>query len=213
MPRYLPVFLNVSGQPCLIVGAGPIAARKAEQLLHSGAVLTVVAPEASAEILALVKEKGVEYLAREFVPTDLEGRFLVVAATDSRDVNAGVFRAAKERGVPVNVVDDPELCTFIYGSVVERGGLQIAISTSGSAPALAKRLRRQLESIFGEEYSQYLDILAECRAAGKHLHADSRKRQHAFERVLDLDLLSLIRKGHAEEARRRALECMSQSQD
>jgi siroheme synthase-like protein len=158
-----PAFLKLEGCRCLVVGAGPVAEEKIEGLLRAGADVRVVAPRATARIRARARAKKVRWEEREFRRSDLASAFLVVAATSSPALHAQIYRQAKRRGVLCNVVDDPEHCDFYYGSVVRRGALQIAISTAGHSPALAQRLRKQIEQKFGEEYELWLEELGKAR--------------------------------------------------
>lgn len=141
--RYYPVFLDMRGRHVLVVGAGPVSLRKCKALVESGAKVTVVSPEALAEFAAL----NVTMIHREFRCYDVESQALVFAATNRREVNAEVARCAAARGIPVNVADAPEECSFLVPARVQRGDLQIAISTSGEDPRLAKKLRIQLEAL------------------------------------------------------------------
>src|SRR5690242_1787316 len=157
MPDALfPMFLKLGGRRCVVVGAGAIGEGKIEGLLRCGAHVTVVAPEASARVREWAAASQVAWHQREYVPKDLDDAFAVVAATSSAEVNHTIAADAKQRGVLCNVVDDPEYCDFFYPAVVRRGALQIAVSTSGSAPALASRLRKELEEQFGPEYEAWL---------------------------------------------------------
>jgi precorrin-2 dehydrogenase / sirohydrochlorin ferrochelatase len=192
--KMFPLFLKLEGRRCLIVGAGAVAQSKIGALLDTGAELCVVAPEATAQVAAWVEVRKVEWRRRGFQPGDLEGMFLVVAATNSTRVHHEVFAEARRRGVLCNVVDVPELCDFYYPAVVQRGSLQIAISTSGESPALAQRLRKELEEQFGPEYGQWLEALGQSRErlqADQGLDAKARKRRlhemvsrEEFERFL-----------------------------
>jgi precorrin-2 dehydrogenase/sirohydrochlorin ferrochelatase len=191
--KLFPMFLKLSNRPCLVVGAGAIAESKIASLLDAGGRVRVVAPEATPQVRAWAQSKTLEWLQRAFEPTDLDGMFLVIAATSSTELHERIFEEASRRGVLCNIVDVPPLCDFYYPSVVERGALQIAISTAGQSPALAQRLRKQLEDQFGPEYEQWLAHLGEAR---DKLHAaemdpDERKRllhadatEEAFEAFL-----------------------------
>ena len=165
-----PAFLKLAGRRCLVVGAGPIAQEKIGGLLRADADVRVVAPKATPQILSWARTGTVQWDARKFCVDDLNGAFLVVAATSSPALHAHIFKQARQRGMLCNVVDDPEHCDFYYGSVVRRGSLQIAISTGGHSPALAQRLRKRLERDFGAEYEQWLEELG---AARKRLLAKS----------------------------------------
>jgi precorrin-2 dehydrogenase / sirohydrochlorin ferrochelatase len=158
-----PAFLKLEGRRCLVVGAGPVAEEKIEGLLRAGAKVRVVAPRATARIRAWARAKKIRGERREFRAFDLLNVFLVVAATSLPALHARIYRQARRRAVLCNVVDDPEHCDFYYGSVVRRGALQIAISTAGYSPALAQRLRKQIEQEFGEEYELWLEELGKAR--------------------------------------------------
>jgi precorrin-2 dehydrogenase/sirohydrochlorin ferrochelatase len=211
--RYFPIFLDLEGTECLVVGAGEIATGKAAQLLKYGARLTIVAPRATQQVLEWAKQGRVRYHDREFQESDLDGKTLVVGSTDRPEVNRRVYEAARSRNILANIVDVPELCSFIYGAVVERGDLQIAISTSGRSPAYAAHLRRELENQFGEEYAEYVDILGQVRRAVRKAVTDLEEQKNVYARILQMDLLSLIRSGRKEEALKAALECISPSSD
>ena len=158
-----PMFLKLEGRRCLVVGAGAVAEGKIRGLLEAGASVQVVAPEAVLQVQKWVWEGAIGWKARRFQPHDLDGAFLVIAATPSPQINAQVFNEARERKVLCNSVDDPEHCDFYYPAVVNRGDLQIAISTNGRSPALAQRLRRELEEQFGPEYEAWVKELGEAR--------------------------------------------------
>jgi len=158
-----PAFLKLAGRRCLVVGAGPVAEEKIEGLLRAGAEVRVVAPEATRRIRELARKRKIRWDERVFRAPDLGGALLVVAATSSPSLHARIYRLAQRRGVLCNVVDDPEHCDFYYGSVVRRGELQIAISTGGHSPALAQRLRKEMEKKFGAEYKEWLKELGKIR--------------------------------------------------
>lgn len=158
-----PIFLKLSHRRCLVVGAGKIAEEKIEGLLHTGANIRVIAPEAAPRVRALAREKRIRWESRAFKSSDLKGAFLVVAATSSPALHQKIYLEARRQRVLCNVVDDPPHCDFYYGSVVRRGALQIAISTAGKSPALSQRLRKILEDQFGPEYEEWLTALGEAR--------------------------------------------------
>lgn len=191
--KLFPMFLKLSNRPCLVVGAGAIAESKIASLLDAGGRVRVVAPEATPQVRAWAQSKTLDWHQRPFEPADLDGMFLVIAATSSTELHELIFAEATRRAVLCNIVDVPSLCHFYYPSVVQRGALQIAISTAGQSPALAQRLRKQLENQFGPEYEQWLAHLGDAR---DKLHAtdmdpDERKRllhadatEEAFEAFL-----------------------------
>lgn len=141
-----PAFIKLEGRACLVVGAGPVGAQKIAPLLQSGARVTVVAPAAEPEVERLAATRTIRWVRRRFAPADLRGVFLVIAATSTPAVNRAVFVAARRRGILCNSVDDPPNCDFYFPAIVRRGQLQIAISTAGESPALAQRIRQELEA-------------------------------------------------------------------
>ncbi len=159
----LPIFLKLEGRQGLLVGAGTVALEKIGSLLKTGLKLRVVAPEAREEVRALAAEGKLEWVQREFEAADLDGSFIVIAATNVPEVNAAVYRAAVERGIPANSVDDIPNCDFFFGSVVSRGDLQIAISTAGESPAAAQRLRREIDEQLPHDLGPWLAGLGELR--------------------------------------------------
>src|SRR5215469_337104 len=177
-PKLFPMFLKLAGRPCLVVGAGVIGEAKIASLLEAEARVRVVAPKATEQVRAWTGAKRIDWLAREFEAEDLRGMFLVVAATSSTDVHERIFEEATRRGVLCNIVDVPPLCDFYYPAVVQRGALQIAVSTGGQTPALAQRLRKELEEQFGPEYAAWLKHLGEERAKlfSAAMNPDERKR-------------------------------------
>lgn len=166
----LPIFVKLEGRLVVVVGGGAVAAGKIVSLQQAGARVRVVAPSITPKIAEWVRFGKVEWLPKEFTGSDLDGAFLVIAATSAAGVNEAVYREAESRGLLCNAVDDIERCHFYYGSIVQRGDLQIAISTNGKSPALAQRLRKELEAQFGPEYESWLQHLGaereELRAAG-----------------------------------------------
>ena len=156
MNRLFPLFLKLEGRKCLVVGAGKIAESKVASLLDTGATLHVVAPEATGRIKAWERTGALHWHRRKFRNTDLAGCLLVVVATSSRELHERIFRSAKRRNIICNVVDVPDLCDFYYPAVVHRGSLQIAVSTAGKSPAVAQRLRKELQVRFGPEYEEWI---------------------------------------------------------
>jgi precorrin-2 dehydrogenase/sirohydrochlorin ferrochelatase len=172
-----PVFLKLKGRRCLVVGAGTVAEAKVRGLLEGGADVRVVGPLATGTLRQWARKGKLVWHARSFQPRDLEGMFLVVAATSSRQLNKRVYQEAARRRVLCNVVDDPARCDFYYGAVVRHGPLQIAISTSGCSPALAQRLKRELEKQFGLEYGAWVEQLGEARRSLLARIMDPKRRQ------------------------------------
>jgi len=158
-----PAFLKLSNRRVLVVGGGAIAAQKIPGLLEAGAKVHVVSPKLNPALTELLRNRQIDWSPKPFEPEDLHGAFLVVAATSLRELNAEVFAEADRRDILCNAVDDIDHCHFYYGSIVQRGDLQIAISTNGKSPALAQRLRKELERQFGPEYECWLEWLGAAR--------------------------------------------------
>ena len=173
----LPIFVKLAGRRCLLVGAGAVALQKIPSLLAAEANLRVVAPGVGPEIAALASEARIELIRREFLPSDLDRTFLVIAATDNPDVNSAVYRAALERNILCNSVDDPPHCDFYFGSVVSRGDLQIAISTAGESPALAQRLRQEIDEQLPRDLGPWLHDLGQLRREVLAAHPASEHRK------------------------------------
>jgi precorrin-2 dehydrogenase / sirohydrochlorin ferrochelatase len=162
MPLF-PISLKLRGRLCVVVGGGAIAESKIQSLLAAEAQVVVIAPVVTEAVGTWARAGQIEWQARTLATEDLCGAFLVVAGTSSAQVNHEVFRHCEAEGILCNVVDDPEHCHFYYPAVVRRGALQIAISTDGQSPALAQRLRRELETQFGPEYESWLEWLGAAR--------------------------------------------------
>lgn len=196
------ISLNLEDTPCLVVGGGTVALRKIESLIACGAKVKVVSPQVLPEIEAL---EEVEIIRREFRTEDLHARFLVISATDDRSVNEEVARAAMKRSMLVNVVDVPDLCNFFVNAQVVRGDLAISVSTGGSSPALAKRIRKELERQYGEEYKGFLLLMREYRPTIINEIADPDRRKDVFERLAKAKIEEVYRKD-GESAARKAIE-------
>jgi precorrin-2 dehydrogenase/sirohydrochlorin ferrochelatase len=158
-----PMFMKLAGKQCLVVGAGKVGEPKIGGLIDTGALVQVVAMEASDTVRGWAEAGKIGLELRRFSAADLDGKFLAVAATASNILNRLIYREAQQRGVLCNVVDVPEYCDFFYPAVVRRGDLQIAISTAGQSPSLAQKLRLQLERQFGPEYAAWVEQLGETR--------------------------------------------------
>jgi siroheme synthase-like protein len=189
------MFVKLQGRTVVVVGAGAIAEGKIPGLLAAEAHVRVIAPDATVQIAAWARDGKLELLPRKFLPGDLDGASLAIAATSAPGVNNAVFLEAEARGIFCNAVDDIENCHFYYGSVVQRGDLQIAISTNGKSPALAQRIRKELEQSYGPEYAAWLEKLGTARNV-------LRAKATGFERIKNI-LHRLASKEMFERARRR----------
>jgi precorrin-2 dehydrogenase len=189
-----PLFVKLEARHCVVIGAGSVGEGKIESLLRCGAEITVIAPEATPRVRDWAAVSQLVWHHRAFTPRDLEGAFLVVAATSSPEINHAIATEARRRGVLCNVVDDPDYCDFYYPAVVHRGPLQIAISTSGIAPALASRIRKELDAQFGPEYEAWL---AELEAKRKQIIttiSDPSERRSQIEALTSEEALQTFRK-------------------
>ena len=190
--------LKLTGRKCLVVGGGDIGLEKVEGLLACGGSVTVLAPETHPELQALAEEGSIEWDRREYAgPEDLEGAFMVIAATDDSEVNIGVYYDAEKRAMLANVVDVPPLCNFILPAIVRTGPLAIAISTAGASPALAKRMKREISDLFGEDYARLAVMLNDVRGWAKGTLPTYDDRKEFFEGIVngDPDPIELLREG------------------
>ena len=197
---YYPVFLNVKGKKCIIVGGGDVALRKTEVLLQHGAKVEVVSPELCPELAELGQSGEINTASREYKAGDLKNAFVAIAATDNGEINRRVVVEARRRAVLVNVVDDAENSDFIIPSYIRRGDVAIAISTSGKSPALARKIRSRLEKELGDEYALLADLIGEVRDEVRQQKV--KIGSQSWQAALDIDrLLELLRKGEKERAR------------
>lgn len=206
MPEYYPAFLNLRGRKGVVVGGGAVALRKVQTLLECGAKVTVISPKLSGALEEWAAQGAIQTIRRLYCLGDLRGAAIAIAATDDPAVNALVAEEAREQRVLVNVIDTPELCDFIAPSIVRRGDIVIAVSTEGHSPALAKKLRLELERAIPPEYAQLADILSEVRA--ELLQRGARVPPERWQESMDGHLLELIRRGEMEQARQRLLDML-----
>lgn len=194
MNTYTVCLVGLASRQVVVVGGGVVAAQKIKGLLAADAHPKVVSPELIPELQALVDQGQIDHLQRQYRPGDLEDAFLVIAATDDPAVNQAVWVEAQQQGCLVNVVDDPEHCTFILPAMLKRGELSLAVSTGGNSPALARRLRQWLEGLVGPEYGTLTEIMAELRPELMSSIPTGKARQEAALRVIDSQILDVIRK-------------------
>jgi precorrin-2 dehydrogenase/sirohydrochlorin ferrochelatase len=204
-PVYYPAMLDLAGRDALLVGGGEVAAQKAGPLIEAGARLRIVAPGLSAALQRRVQAGEAEWEQREVRAGDTGGCTVVVCATNQREVNRQVSEEARAAGIPVNVVDDPELCTFIVPSTVRRGTLQVSVSTGGRSPAFAKFMRKELEQAVGEEYGVLADIAGHMRDVARQAGVSYQQRDETAAAALP-ELLQLLREGREADAWRLAGE-------
>jgi len=200
---YYPIFIDLRDKTVLVVGGGKVAERKILNLLKYGCRIHVVSPELTSQLEKLVANKKIQHLPGQSLNQAMSEAFMVIAATDDAVVNARIASRAKELGLLVNAVDQPRDCNFIMPSVVKSGDLQIAISTGGKSPALAKKIRKQLQTLFGSEYGSLVKLLGMLRTEVLAQGDTSSENKPFFENVVNSDLLELIRKGDIDGIRAR----------
>ncbi len=190
---YYPVNLNIKNKNCLVVGGGDVSTRKVMTLLECGAFLTVVSPVASAKLLNLAETGLIALKKRTYVESDLHGMFLVICATDNDVLNRQVSVDAEKLNMLCNVADRPEACNFILPAIVKRGDLIIAVSTSGKSPAFAKKIRKDLEKQYGDEYARFLKLMGAIREKLLDTRHEPEAHKHLFEELIGKDLVRMIR--------------------
>ena len=189
--------LRLTGRRALVVGGGDVGVEKVEGLLACGADVTLVAPDAQPELMALASEGSIVWAQREYRAADLDGCLIAIAATGDTDVNIAVYEDAERRAMLVNVVDVPPLCNFILPAIVRTGPLAVAISTAGASPALAKRMKREIAELFGEPYATLAVLLNDVRGWAKGNLPTYQDRKEFFEGIVggDPDPIELLRSG------------------
>ncbi len=183
--NYFPIFFDLKGQAVLVVGGGDVALRKVSLLERSGALITVVAPEVAPDLLHRAAKGSLKVENREFVPSDLDGARLVIVATSRRAVNRWIAKLSDARGIPVNVVDDREASRFIVPAIVDRDPVVVAISTGGTSPVLARRLRERLEAFIPRRFGEFALWLRGLRRGSSDRLRDTQERRRFFEALVD----------------------------
>ena len=212
--NFLPLFHNIKGRPCLLVGGGNIACRKARLLLSAGAVIHLVSPEISTEMQEMLEGASAVLKKRQFEPSDLKGVALVIAATDQQAVNQQVAELASERHIPVNVVDQPELCTVIMPSIIDRSPVMVAVSSGGSAPVLVRNIRTQLEGVLPQRLGRLASLSARYRQQVKKKFNHISQRRKFWEDVYDGEIAEYALSGNtsiAEQLVRQKLQMPEQA--
>ncbi len=207
--KYYPAFLRLEGRRCVVVGGGDVAERKVFALLEAGALVTVISPVLTERLSGLKEEGRIEHIGRSYEEGDLEGAAVIIAATGDMGVNRKVSRDAGS--TPVNVVDVPELCTFIVPSVVRRGALTVAVSTSGVSPALARSIREELEGLFPDATGPFLDHLRAVRKEVLESDLPPPRRSDLLKRIGGREVLRILRTEGLEAAVRHVRDLLAQS--
>lgn len=191
--KFLPIFMNIKDHPCLVVGGGQVAARKIFMLIRAGGKVTVISPELSSEVAKLAEKDEIKHLNAEFKAGDVAHYRIVIAATNSREVNQSVYEEASSKNIPVNVVDTPDLCSFITPSIIDRDPVQIAISTGGASPVLARMLRSKLETFIPASYGKLGKLVESYRDRVKEIFSHNSNHIRGFwEHVLDGSVADLL---------------------
>ena len=208
MNPYYPVFLDLRGRLCVVVGGGAVAEEKVEGLLAAGAVVRTVAPSITPRLEHHAVTGAIDHLARGYREGDLQGAFLALSERLGPETHLRLRDEAERRGIPLNVQDETEFCSFIAGSLFRRGDLTIAISTAGRAPALAARLRQAFEHRFGEHYARFLELAGRLREPLKERYPDFKTRRDLWYQLVDSDVLQLLEQGEESRARERIAAVM-----
>jgi siroheme synthase-like protein len=201
MNTYYPIYVQLRDQPCVVVGGGKIAEGKVDGLLAAEARVTVIAPELTSTLQKFAREKRIQHFARTYQAGDLTGAFMVICATDQPAVNHQVWEDANANHQLVNVVDDTPHCNFIAPSILRKGDLTIAISTSGKAPALAVRLKEQLQEEIGPQYARFLELAGELREPLSQHVPDFETRKALWYELVDSEILDVLARGDETQAR------------
>lgn len=197
---YYPINLQISHQPCMVVGGGSVAERKVMGLLAAGGMVTVLSPYLTNNLAVLLEEQKITHIARTYQQGDVKGYFIVICATDNNLVNQLAAAEGRSFGSLVNVADAPELGNFSVPSQISHGDLLLTISTGGKSPALAKKLREQLEEQYGPEYGIYLELVAKARAQIKRQLSTAKEREAFWRETLDQEVIILLKAGKIKEA-------------
>ena len=205
-PRpYYPLFADLLGRCCVVVGGGMVAQRKVTALLGYGAQVTVVSPTVTARLATHARQDKIRHVARRFQPSDVKAAWLVCAATDDQAINERVFRTARRLRIFTNVVDQPALCSFIAPAIFRRGPMTIAVGTGGASPSLAKKVRDDLKRTVDAGYVPMLRLLADLREVAKRALPSYADRKRYFDRLVHGNVFRLLRSGKRRQARREAL--------
>jgi precorrin-2 dehydrogenase/sirohydrochlorin ferrochelatase len=197
--KYYPVHLDIKNRNCLVVGGGAVGTRKVNTLLECGARVIVVSPNPTLQLTKLASEGAIRLTRRAYRSTDLDGAFLVIGATDDESLNQQISNDAALTHTLCNIADRPEACNFILPSIIQRGDLVITISTSGKSPALAKQLRRKLETQFGKEYTEFLLLMGAIRKKLLSRTHEPEAHKIRFNQLIDSNLIQLMQEGKTEE--------------
>ena len=197
---FYPVNLQINNRSCLVVGGGSVAERKVQSLLAAGASVAVLSPEITEALADMARERRITYISRCYQHGDIGGFFIVICATNNKEVNQWIADEANQAGALVNVIDAPENGNFVVPSQIARGDLLLTVSTNGKSPALAKKIGAQLAQQYGPEYGLYLDLLAKARLKIKEVISSSKERELFWRQMIDDQVINLLKEGKIQEA-------------
>ena len=206
MSNYYPIYLDIENRPILIVGGGTVALRKVETLLEYGALVRIVSPRIIPELQNMVNNGQCEWIPREYSGEDIQDSLLIFSCTEKEEVNTQVAQDANANNRSINVVDDPDKCSFIVPSIMTRGDLSIAVSTGGSSPIVARQIRQELEGFYEDEMILYLELLKTWRKEAKQ-HLPLEKRTQFLNRVTDGEVLNYLKQGQHDQAKEVIKNC------
>ncbi|MSQ14596.1 MAG: bifunctional precorrin-2 dehydrogenase/sirohydrochlorin ferrochelatase [Dehalococcoidia bacterium] len=206
MDVYYPVFLSITGKRCVVIGGGKIAEGKVDKLLECGATVTVVSPVLTRKMKERSNKNEFTHLERTYQKGDIAGAYLALVATDDNKVNQSAADEARELGILVNTADDVKNCDFIAPAIVQRGDLTIAVSTAGRSPAMARRVREELEELFTPDYADLLTVLGDARTALRK--SGLRPDAEEWQKAIDSELKSMVRRGELEAAKDRLVSTL-----
>lgn len=208
--RYYPIYLDIRGRACIVIGGGEVAERKVVSLLNAGAKVRVVSPVVTESLKEMSGNGMIGWKERPYRKGDLKGAFMAYAATDDEDISRKISEEAHENGVLLNLANEPEICDFIVPSVVERGRLSIAISTGGASPAFAKRVRLEMEVKYGEEYAVFLDIMAAIRQKLLTKETGGAKNRKIFNKLASSTIPEMIKGGRWKDVDRTIISLLGE---
>ncbi|HEX7419808.1 MAG TPA: bifunctional precorrin-2 dehydrogenase/sirohydrochlorin ferrochelatase [Thermoanaerobaculia bacterium] len=197
---YYPIYIDIEDRAVVIVGGGTVCARKAETMMRYGARVTIISPEITDEIAAWEREGALAVRRKMYAEADVEGASIVIASTDDQCVNARVARDCRRRRIPVNVVDVTHLCEFIVPAIIEKGSIQIAVSTGGKSPVIARTLKEDLNRLIGPEYDEVNQVLGSLRDGAKKVLPTDADRKRFFDGIVAQGILELLREGRRRDA-------------
>lgn len=206
MKKYYPIMIDLEDKCCTIIGGGKVAERKAMSLLEYKAKVRIVGPRLTSILTKLAEDKKILWVSRPYQWGDLDNSCLVYVATNDSDVNRLCYQEARQRKIPINIVDSPHLCDFIVPASVQRGDLSVMVSTNGKSPMLSRRIREELEKRYGQEYEEFVDLLGELRERVLNEIEDIEKRRQIFEAVVYSDILQQRSEGQSKSLREKIEE-------